>query len=251
MIPTIIDFGPFGIHSFGLMMVLAFLAAWRRLYLSLSFAGENPSIAEDMIFWAAIGGIVGARLGFLLSFPQQLMEDPITAVFSGAGFVFHWGFVFGLLSLWILSKLRNFDFVHYSDLAAPALALGYAIGRIGCQLSGDGDYGIETSLPWAMGYPNGVIPTLGGILVHPTPVYETISCLCIAWILVRVTNLNIFQGKGNIFALFLMLMAAERFLIELIRIEPVIWLGLTQAQIVSALFFTVGTARLVTKPKVG
>ena len=236
MIPTVFSIGPFPIHSFGLMMVLAFFAAWRILWLELVAAGQKGELAERMITWAAIGGIVGARVGFLISFPSDVMRDPVGMIFGGAGFVFLWGFVGGAGSVIYLLRKEKLSILGFADITAPALCIGYAVGRIGCQLSGDGDYGIVSALPWAMGYPLGVYPTEPGIRVHPTPVYETFLALVLAWVLLSFGRSKP-MGSGWRIGMYLIFSSLARFLVEFLRIEPE-WLRvgsliLTQAQLVS------------------
>lgn len=245
MIPTLFSLGPFPIHSFGLMMVLAFFAAWRILWLELVEAGENGELAERMITYAAIGGIVGARLGFLLSFPSEFLDDPLGMLFGGAGFVFLWGFIGGAAAVWLLLRAAKLSFWRFADITAPSLCIGYAVGRIGCQLSGDGDYGIQTAVPWAMGYPLGVVPTPPGMLVHPTPVYETLGALAIAFVLLSMKDERDI-GSGKRFGIYLILSSVARFLVEFIRIEPQWGLGLTQAQWVSIALISCGSLLLAT-----
>ena len=112
---------------------------------------------------------------------------------------------------------------------APALAIGYGIGRIGCQLAGDGTYGVASSLPWAMSYPHGLVPTT--VAVHPTPVYETLASLLIFALLWRLRRRI---APLNLFGLYLVLAGAERFLVELIRRNDAVLLGLTQPQLWAA-----------------
>jgi len=121
------------------------------------------------------------------------------------------------------------------DAGSPAAALGYGIGRIGCFLSGDGDYGVPTSLPWGMSFPNGLVPTTER--VHPTPLYELIVACAIAWILWRIGAKQIAAGRkvfaGIVFACYLVLTGIARFLVEFIRINPRSFLGITNAQAAS------------------
>lgn len=244
MIPTILHIGPLPLHSFGLMMVLAFLAAWRSFALALIERGKRLELAERTITWAAVGGIVGARIGYLLSFPTELMTHPLQTLFGGAGFVFHWGLIGGILSTFILLRREKENFLELADLAGPALAIGYAVGRIGCQLSGDGDYGGVSDLPWAMSYALGVVPTPAGTRVHPAPVYETFGALIIAVVLTRALVRDRLSSTGQRFGLYLLLSGLARFLVELIRIEPVVLPPLTQAQLVSAVLMLVGAVFL-------
>lgn len=217
-------------------MVCCFLAAWRLLWLELVAVGQRGELAERMITWAAIGGIVGARLGFVATFPNDFVQDPLGVLFAGAGFVFLWGLIGGAGSVMYLLRKEKLPLLVFADIVAPTLCVGYAVGRIGCQLSGDGDYGIVSSLPWAMGYPLGVYPTTPGLRVHPTPVYETLMSLVFAWILLRSTKAHP-VGTGWRIGLYLILSSLARFSVEFLRIEPV-WLRvadipLTQAQLVS------------------
>jgi phosphatidylglycerol:prolipoprotein diacylglycerol transferase len=244
MIPVLFQLGPFPVHSFGLMMVLGFLAAWCCLYQQLKAAGEDPAFAERMVTWAGVGGIVGARLFYLISFPTELMERPLATIFGGAGFVFYGGFFGGAFAVWLLVRKQRMDFWQLADLTAAPLAIGYAIGRIGCQLSGDGDYGAPSALAWAIGYPLGVVPTPLGLRVHPTPVYETFGALAIAGLLVWMLNQGKLGGRGQLFGVYLLLSALARFLVEIIRVEPRVIGPLTQAQIESLIVLIVGTLLL-------
>lgn len=222
------------------MLVLAFLAAWRRYAMCLEWGGEDKALAERLLFWAVIGGVVGAKISFLLSFPSEFAKDPIAAVFSGAGFVFYGGLIGGFLAVTFLLHRLKKNIIRHADLIGPALAIGYAIGRIGCQFSGDGDYGIESTLPWAHQYFLGVVPTEPGVRVHPTPVYETLAAFGIVWILLKVRTLNWFVLPGQAAGLYLILASTERFAVEFLRIEPQLWSGLTQAQLIAAVGVCIG-----------
>ena len=231
MIPVIIQIGPLPINAFGLMLVLALVAGWRRLVLDLRWAGQDTEQAEQMVFWAGVGGVVGARLAFVASFPQNLFSEPIGTLFSGAGFVFYGGLLGGTLAVVYLIKRAGHSALQYSDLVTPCLAIGYAVGRIGCQLSGDGDYGIESLLPWAVSFEHGVVPTAPGLRVHPTPVYETMMALATGYVLIRLLRAQRFAFAGQLMGLYLILTSLARFLVEFVRIEPVVAIGLTQAQL--------------------
>jgi phosphatidylglycerol:prolipoprotein diacylglycerol transferase len=127
------------------------------------------------------------------------------------------------------------------DMCATALALGYAIGRIGCQVSGDGDYGIRSSLPWAMGYPHGTVPTPAGVRVQPTPIYETVAMCLLAYALWRLRDR---LRPGVVFALYLLFSGLERFLVEFIRRNKEVIVGLTAPQLESIGLCVVGLAWL-------
>ena len=226
------------IFSFGLMMLLCFLGSMILLQSCLKEAGENPMLAEPMVTYAAIGGVIGARFFSIISYPNQLMEDPIGVIFSSAGFVFYGGFIGGFIAVFILLRKNKIPFLKFTNIVAAPLAFGYAIGRVGCQLSGDGDYGIESSLPWAMNYIYGVIPTAS--TVHPTPVYESLISLFLA-IFLRSTFLkNKLRFDGQLFGFYLIISGVSRYFIENLRVEPRVLSGFSQAQLISIPLILIG-----------
>jgi phosphatidylglycerol:prolipoprotein diacylglycerol transferase len=240
MIPVIFEIGPFPLNSFGLMMVCCFLAAWRRLYLSLEQAGEDPAIAEPMIVTAALSGIIGSRINYLITYFDEFLADPLGAIFSGAGFVFYGGFFLAMFSLYLFLKKLGKNFLAYADLAAPALALGYAVGRIGCHLSGDGDYGKTTDSLLGFSYALGAAPTPRGVFVHPTPIYESIAGIALAYLLVWLQRKQLLGQTGALFGFYLMVSAVFRFLVEFVRVEPEYLLFLTEAQVAGIFAFLLG-----------
>ena len=137
-------------------------------------------------------------------------------MFWGTGLVWYGGAIGGAIGVIGLDALApRPGTADALDMCATALALGYAIGRIGCQVSGDGDYGIRSSLPWAMGYPHGTVPTPPGVRVQPTPIYETVLDVS-TW----PPTLWLLRDRvrpGVIFALYLCCSGLERFLVEFIR----------------------------------
>ena len=186
-----------------------------------------------------VGGVAGARLWWVAEHWSEAKYDLLGSLFSGSGLVFHGGVIGGAIGvlLWAWRK-RVLDLVTV-DLAAVPLAAGYAIGRIGCQLAGDGDYGKDWNGPWAMSYPHGTVPTTTP--VHPTPVYETLTMGLVAILLWRFRHR---WRPGTLFAFWLVLAGVERFLVEFVRRNPVELLGLTQPQLVSILMILGGGAFL-------
>jgi phosphatidylglycerol:prolipoprotein diacylglycerol transferase len=231
------------------MMVCCFIGAWRLLSLSLERAGENPEIAEKMVVTAAVAGIVGSRLNYILSSWGDFKADPMGMLFSGAGFVFYGGFLLAMLAVVVMLWRQKRPVLFYADLAAPALALGYAIGRIGCHLSGDGDYGKATQSFLAFSYKLGVAPTPAGVFVHPTPIYESLISFGFAFLLIRLSAQKALQRPGQLFAVYLMLAASARFFIEFLRVEPLRSLGLTEAQITSLGIFPLAFLLVVFAPR--
>ncbi len=226
------------VYTFGFFMLCCFLGAMKLLENLLGEVSLERALAEQLVTWAAVGGIVGARTLSILSHPQALIEDPLGTIFSSSGFVFYGGFLGGFIAvLWVL-KRNKLSSLAVSDIIAAPLAFGYGIGRVGCQLSGDGDYGSASLLPWAMNYIYGVVPVYE--TVHPTPVYETLGAFVLTWILLSPVTRNYFMRRGQIFGLYLLASAVLRFSVEFLRIEPVVVWGLTQAQVFSLLLFFIG-----------
>ena len=185
MIPEI-HIGPITIQTFGLMFALGFLASGALLWRRLGEIGKPPDWAYEMGFSALVGGIVGARLYWLIDNSGSLDGDLLSNLFSGSGLTWYGGVIGGAVAVLAWAWYRDFLGMALLDMSGMALLLGQAIGRIGCQLSGDGDYGIEWDGPWAMSYPNGVVPIEE--TVHPTPVYETLSLGLGVWLLWRLRD---------------------------------------------------------------
>jgi len=255
MIPFL-HLGPLTIPTFGLMVATGLLAAayllqadFNRRRQQLEKYRTRKSDEHDsflarivkqshkdegfiIIGVAGLAGLVGARLYHVLESPRELIADP-SVLISRFGFAWFGGFLGGFLALAYLAGLFEIPALEFMDLCSPAAAVGYAIGRIGCLLSGDGDYGVRTTLPWGMSFPNGVVPTTER--VHPTPLYEFLIWLAIAAILWRVGK-KVVSGtgtKGEVFCLYLILTGVARFLIEFIRINPRSFFGLSNAQTAS------------------
>lgn len=231
------------IYSFGFLILLCFLGSYALLANYLERSGLSRKLAEDMVTWAGIGGVVGARVFSILSNPHALLLDPKGTIFSSAGFVFYGGLIGGMLSVAIVLWREKLSFYRLSDIVAPTLALGYAIGRIGCQLSGDGDYGIETTLPWATSYKYGVVPT--DLFVHPTPVYESLFSVFVLLLLTSKFLRTSLGKQGQLFGFYLSISGVARFLVEYIRIEDRFFLGLSQAQFISIPLILIGLIMII------
>jgi phosphatidylglycerol---prolipoprotein diacylglyceryl transferase len=230
-----IHLGPLTLQTFGLMFALAFLAAGALIAKRLKEIGKPVDWAYEMGFAALIGGIVGSRLYFVIENYDSVKDDLLGNLFSGSGLVWYGGAIGGAIGVLLWAWYRDFLRLALLDLAAPALALGYAIGRCGCQLSGDGDYGRAWDGPWAMSYPDGTVPT--DDTVHPTPIYETLAMGLGAWILWQLRDR--FRA-GVLFAAYLVYAGVERFLVEFLRRNSETALGLTTAQLESLAMMVVG-----------
>lgn len=230
--------GPFTIASFGLMVALGFLTALFFLKKELERKGIDPELGSSIITAAMVGGIVGAKLYYVFFETPAGMSwgETFGTIFSGAGLTWYGGFVVAAGAIVWLIRRHQAPVLQVADAAGICLAIGYAVGRIGCQLAGDGDYGVPTDLPWGMAYPDGVVPTLEK--VHPAPVYETLSNLGIFGILWS-TRKRI-QIPGLSFCLYLVLTGLARFLVEFIRINQKVLWGLSDAQLISVAMIVVG-----------
>lgn len=228
------------IKTFGLMFAIGFLAAGAVIWRRLQEIGRPKDWAYEMVFAALIGGLVGSRLYWVVQHSGDLASDFPASLFKGAGLVWYGGALGGAIGVLLWAAWRRFLSVELLDLCAVPLALGYAIGRVGCQLAGDGDYGIPTSLPWGMAYPHGTVPTT--VAVHPTPIYETLVMGLVAWWMWR--NRDTFR-PGLLFAWYLVLSGTERFLVEFIRRNKEDLFGLTIAQLTSLGMVVVGVVWLV------
>ena len=229
MLPEI-HLGPFTLQTFGLMFALSFVVAGAIIHRRLGELGKPQDWAYEMAFAALIGGLIGARLYFFVDNYSEVKDDVFGNLFSGSGLTWYGGAVGGAIGVVLWAWWRKFLNLTLLDLAAPALAAGYAVGRIGCQLSGDGDYGKPYDGFLAMGYPDGTVPTPPGVTVWPTPIFETIIMFAVAAVLWK------FRERfrlGILFAIYLICAGLERFFIEFLRTNVDVALGLTAAQLES------------------
>lgn len=227
-----IHIGRFSIGTFGIMLWLAAVCACWMLHRNFR-RWKIDADAIGIVAISTVAGVVGAKLWHVLESPQLLRQDPMGVLLDRAGFAWFGGLVLGILALLWQSKSAGLSKLGMLDLAAPAAAVGYGVGRLGCLTSGDGDYGIPTNLPWGMGFPNGLVPTPPGVRVHPTPVYELIVALLIAWFLWKRGRLEATRPAGEITGEYLILSGLARFLVEFIRINPKIYWGMSNAQVAS------------------
>jgi phosphatidylglycerol---prolipoprotein diacylglyceryl transferase len=255
-----IHIGFLTLGSYGLMVAVGLICAF--FILRTDFERRKVSAdAEAIIGITGLAGLVGSRLYHLLESPREFFADPWPQLFSTMGFAFAGAIIGGFIALLLLAKRFRMSALLMLDVASPAAAMGYGIGRIGCLTSGDGDYGIATSLPWGMKFqPLQPGPTILGFIridhgalepsygakvrgfpldaivpVHPTPIYEFLVAILIFWILWRLgaRALQAHAPNGTIFAAYLVLTGIARFLVEFIRINPRSFFGLTNAQAAS------------------
>ena len=239
MYPTIIDFGyignfgPIGIHSYGLMLATAFITCALVIQHELKRRGFVPDVARSIVLAAGLGGVFGAKIY------AALLDGRITLteLFSTSGLVWYGGFIGGCLGVLIVVLRSPNPTLPTIDIIGPTLLLGYGIGRIGCLLAGDGDYGPPSDLPWAMAFPNGTVPT--DVPVHPTPIYETLISFTFFGILWSQRR-KLEDIPGVLFGASLILLGVERFFVEFWRITPRVLGWMTGAQFFSIIAFIVG-----------
>lgn len=226
MWPVIFQIGPVKLYSFGLMAALAMLGGSYLLKLEMDRNHLGEGRWNNYAIAALLGGFGGAKLNFLLTHAELLREDFFHSVFSGAGLVWYGGLIGGTVCVLLLARHYRHPLALVADLFAPALTIAYMIGRVGCFVSGDGDYGKPSSVPWAMAFPNGIVPTTDR--VHPTPIYEILMTAPILWILWK-TRKRPWAPLSHI-GLYLLLSGVERFIVEFWRRNPPGAFGLTTPQ---------------------
>lgn len=269
MIPILFRLGPlhlFGhpltitVYSYGLMMALGFIAADLTIATDCRRRGIDSEYATAIVLWGAVGGLVGARLYDVLDNWRLYMADPITIVWSGSGFVWFGGFIGGVTAAYFVARYYKISPAVTADMCGPALAIGQALGRIGCHLSGDGDWGLPSTLPWAVAYPKAIVGWnsqtvlkldahdnlvsgfFAGVRVHPAPIYEAILYTIVFIILWSMRGRS--GVAGRIFCLYLVLLGGCRFMVEFVRINPRVLWGLSEAQLISAVMIVGGAAGL-------
>jgi phosphatidylglycerol:prolipoprotein diacylglycerol transferase len=245
MIPDNLHVGPIPIHLFGLFLAAAFLVAGQVASREFVRMGYRDDVGGSAMAWAVFGSLVGAKLWLVVSEWRAFASDPLDYLLAGSGWVFYGGLAGGALAVtWVLRR-EGIPWLRGADACAPAIVIGQAIGRLGCQVSGDGDWGVVTTLPWGMRYPHAVVGWPyddPAIRVHPTPLYEAAAYFAVfAWLWRRRTDV---APDGTQFARYLLLASGARFAVEFVRTNPVVAFGLTAAQLASLLLMATGAGIL-------
>ncbi len=234
MLPEI-DILGLDVKTFGLFFALNF-AAWGLVAAKrLKELGKPVDWAYEMVIAALVGGLIGAKAWWAV----ETGDLTLSGLFSGSGLTWYGGLIGGALAIYAWARYRRFWTPQLLDFCGIGLALGYAVGRIGCQVSGDGDYGVESDLPWAMAFPDGVVPT--DEVVHPAPIYESLAMGALALVLWHLRDRF---RPGTIFGLYLVFAGIERFLVEFVRRNDDAALGLTSAQLFSVALLALGAVAL-------
>ena len=232
MFPTLFRLGDFEVTTFGALVALGALTGLWVFHRELHRSGLSPS-GVDAALMGVLGGVAGAKLVWAIEFRH---EAPfMSLLLSRGGLSWFGGFLGGVgVGLWSLRR-RRIPIMAALAAAAPALAIGHAIGRIGCLLVGD-DYGRPTDLPWGIAFPRGLPPTT--IPVHPTQLYEAVGLAVVAWLLIRWRRNG--MSDATVFGRYLALAGSLRFAIEFVRVNAPVAGPLTLAQLFSTATILVG-----------
>lgn len=252
MYPVLFEIGGLTITTFGVMMLLSFISAAWILSKQLDQRGLPSEFAWDVLAWAAIAGILGAKAYYLGLHWEDLVADPAGQILSRGGLVWYGGLIGGILAYYFYARHRGMPLASTFDAAAPALMFAYAVGRMGCFLVGD-DYGLPTDAWYGMAFPQGAPPSTAGYLrsvggeipatipdsaivtVHPTQLYEVAAALVLFAILWKISR-DWKLRPGQLFGMYLGLYAVERFLIEFVRAKSDrVLMGLSTSQVASIL----------------
>lgn len=258
MFPKLFEIGPVPVYSYGLMLGITFIVGNALFLRELKRNNLDENIGVTITFLCLIGGIVGSKIFYIIEEwnfgSNKSLGSYFTKeyLFSSSGLTFYGGLILAILLVIIYCKYNKLSILQIFDMMAPSAAIGYGIARIGCHLSGDGDYGIPVNGTFweflGYSYTNGTVPTKEGVLVHPTSIYEFLLAILI--FLFLWSKRTKYKTPGIIFGLYLIIAGTERILIEIIRINPRIIFGLSQAQIISVMMIIGGIYLLYTKLKV-
>ncbi len=258
MYPRLFTIGPFTVYSYGLMLGIAFITASILLTKELKRKGLDPNIGSTMTLIAVLLGIAGSKILYLIENWTFFVRAPFDMAFSPGGLTWYGGLILATLSIMVYARRKKIPFLMLCDATAPGLMLAYGIGRIGCHLAGDGDYGIPTNLPWACVYSKGTYPPsvafrdfpdivakygVNGIVpdtipVHPVPLYE--FCLAVLFFGILWSLRKKLRADGILFMMYLLFTGIARFFVEFIRVNPRLLWGLSEAQLISIVLVVIG-----------
>ena len=241
MIPVLFEIGPVTVYSYGAMLAIGFLLGAWFLRVELRRWGYNEDISDHVVIGAMVGGVAGAKLYFVfIEAPGRMVQDPWGTLFSGAGLTYYGGLIGAVAVVLLIARWHKVPMLKLLDMTGPLAVLGYGWGRVGCFLSGDGDYGppsnlghdgiynppmawigphqvaVPNDIPWSVAFPDGTVPTT--LPVHPTPVYEFLTiwaAFLVLWFFVRKLQ----TGRGFMIGISFVVMGVERFITEFWRLE--------------------------------
>lgn len=229
--PVLLDLGGVELGSYGVSKLLAALAAGFLLARELGRRELDSGLAYPLTLAGGVGGFVGAKLYYLAEHADSLAAHD----FGGSGFTWFGGLLGGGVAVLLVARAHGIPVGLMAGMASVPLAVAYGIGRLGCLLAGDGTYGLASDLPWAMSFPEGTVPTTER--VHPTPLYEALGAFAGAPLVWRLRDR---LAPARSFALYAVLAGGLRFLVEFIRRNDEIALGLSQPQSWSLAMMEIG-----------
>lgn len=260
--PLAYSFGPVEVTGFGLAVLLAFVVAQIVAQRELARRGHDPEPVGDMIFAAVLGGLLGAKLYYVVVLGNW------DALFTRGGFVFWGGLIGGMLAVMAVVAKQRYGLMKVFDVGGPSVAAAYAVGRTGCWAVGD-DYGRPWDGPLAVAFPQGAPPSTASVMsrefgvslpvgvapdtvlaVHPTQLYETAMALGMFWVLWRLRDHK--HAEGWLFGVYCVLAGAERFVVEFFRAKDDRFVGpLTMAQAIALAFIAMGALWMWSRADVG
>ncbi|HOV07744.1 MAG: Prolipoprotein diacylglyceryl transferase [Spirochaetes bacterium ADurb.Bin218] len=240
MYPILFNYKIITIGSYGLLLGTAFYIAFLIAEREYKIKSIDPELAYKLLIAVIPSAIIGAKIFHILENLDEFKAAPFEMIFSGAGLSVYGGFILSFIIAIAIIKKNKESVLKVFDASSPAMAIGYAIGRLGCHASGDGCYGIATESIFGVAYPNGIVPV--SINVFPTPLFESFFAFIFFMVLLKLRKNNL--KEGTLFFIYLLLNGVARFAVEFIRLNPKTALLLTQAQLVAICFILIGLVGL-------
>lgn len=236
MWPVLFTIFGFQVQSYGVSKAIAAIAGAYLLGRAFQRLGYEKELAHSIVVWATVWGFVAAKVYFLLDNLDHLSWNML----GGSGFVWYGGLAGGTIAVVVMTRRHGLPLGIVAGAMAAPLSVAYGIGRIGCFLSGDGTYGTPTDLPWGMAFPNGAVPVT--VPVHPAQLYEAAAAFAIAGLLYALGRR---LGPVAVFGAYLTLSGVSRLLVEFVRINDRVLLGLSEAQLIGVASIAVGAILMI------
>ena len=256
MHPYLINLNNFKMPTYGFMIAMAYITATLYILKKSRKENLNKESITDIVFYTVLSGIIGGKILYIITFWQYFgndLNEKIKNIFTfdtlTSGFVFYGGFMTAIISLYILTRIKNIKFLKLADIMSPAAALAHAIGRIGCFSAGcchgkptQSIFGVIFSNPQSL-----VKREYLNIPIHPTQLYESFGNVLIFLFLNFILSKKYFKKDGYVFMLYIILYSFLRFIVELYRGDErgITYLNLSQAQFISILAITASISGII------